>query len=113
MNDQPFEIFGGVHIFSLLIIVLMTVWLSLVYKDRTDGQKSGMAKILAYILIAHIASSPIKDLFILENPYSWKEVLPLHMCDLSEIFMAWFLLGGPKLLYKCAFFWGIGELLWL
>ncbi len=55
MNDQPFEIFGGVHIFSLLIIVLMTVWLSLVYKDRTDDQKSGMAKILAYILIAHIA----------------------------------------------------------
>ena len=108
MNDQPFEIFGGVHIFSLLIIVLMTVWLSLVYKDRTDGQKSGMAKILAYILIAHILSSPIKDLFILENPYSWKEVLPLHMCDLSEIFLAWFLLGGPKLLYKCAFFWGIG-----
>ncbi|MEJ6767376.1 MAG: TIGR02206 family membrane protein, partial [Gammaproteobacteria bacterium] len=72
MNDQPFEIFGGVHIFSLLIIVLMTVWLSLFYKDRTDDQKSGMAKILAYILIAHILSSPIKDLFILENPYSWK-----------------------------------------
>ena len=30
------------------------------------------------------------------------------MCDLSEIFLVWFLLGGPKILYKCAFFWGIG-----
>ena len=29
------------------------------------------------------------------------------MCDLSEIFLAAFLLGGPKILYKCAFFWGL------
>ena len=34
--------------------------------------------------------------------------MPFHMCDLSEIFLAWFLLGGPKILYKCAFFWGLG-----
>jgi hypothetical integral membrane protein (TIGR02206 family) len=54
-----------------------------------------------------VVISPYKDLFILENPYNWREVLPFHMCDLSAIFLAWFLLGGPKILYKCAFFWGI------
>jgi hypothetical integral membrane protein (TIGR02206 family) len=30
------------------------------------------------------------------------------MCDLSEIFLVWFLLGGPRILYTCAFFWGLG-----
>jgi hypothetical integral membrane protein (TIGR02206 family) len=30
------------------------------------------------------------------------------MCDLSEIFLIWFLLGGPRILYICAFFWGLG-----
>ena len=30
------------------------------------------------------------------------------MCDLSEIFLIWFLLGGPRILYLCAFFWGLG-----
>jgi hypothetical integral membrane protein (TIGR02206 family) len=29
------------------------------------------------------------------------------MCDLSEIFLIFFLLGGPSILYKCAFFWGL------
>ena len=80
----------------------------LIYKNKSDLQKSVMTKIIAYTLIAHVVISPYKDLFILENPYIWREVLPFHMCDLSEIFLAWFLLGGPKILYKCAFFWGIG-----
>lgn len=108
MNDQPFVLFSGVHLFSMLIIVLITTWLTIAYKDKADNEKSVMAKILAYVLIVHVLSSPIKDLFFVVNPYNWREVLPLHMCDLSEIFMAWFLLGGPKLLYKCAFFWGLG-----
>ena len=52
--------------------------------------------------------SPYKDLYLLADPYDWRETIPLHMCDLSEIFLIWFLLGGPKILYICAFFWGLG-----
>ena len=108
MSASPFVLFGNIHIITMLSILAASVFIPLIYKNKSVAQKSVMTKIIAYIVIAHVVISPYKDLFILENPYNWREVLPFHMCDLSEIFLAWFLLGGPKILYKCAFFWGIG-----
>ena len=108
MSASPFILFGNIYIITMLSIISVSIFLPLIYKNKSDLQKSLMTKIIAYTLIAHVVISPYKDLFILENPYNWREVLPVHMCDLSEIFLAWFLLGGPKILYKCAFFWGIG-----
>ena len=107
MSGSPFVLFGNIHIITMLSIVAASVFIPLTYKNKSVAQQSLMTKIIAYIVIAHVVISPYKDLFILENPYNWREVLPFHMCDLSEIFLAWFLLGGPKILYKCAFFWGI------
>ena len=108
MSGSPFVLFGNIHIITMLSILAASVFIPLIYKNKSVAQKSVMTKIIACIVIAHVVISPYKDLFILENPYNWREVLPFHMCDLSEIFLAWFLLGGPKILYKCAFFWGIG-----
>ena len=108
MSGSPFVLFGNIHIITMLSILAASVFIPLTYKNKSVAQQSLMTKIIAYIVIAHVVISPYKDLFILENPYNWREVLPFHMCDLSEIFLAWFLLGGPKILYKCAFFWGIG-----
>lgn len=108
MNASPFILFGNIHILTMLVILAVSILLPMIYKNKSEVQKSVMTKMIAYIVIAHVVISPYKDLFLLENPYNWREVLPFHMCDLSEIFLAWFLLGGPKILYKCAFFWGIG-----
>jgi hypothetical integral membrane protein (TIGR02206 family) len=108
MNASPFILFGNIHIITMLVILAVSILLPIIYKNKSEVQKSVMTKMIAYIVIAHVVISPYKDLFLLENPYNWREVLPFHMCDLSEIFLAWFLLGGPKILYKCAFFWGIG-----
>lgn len=108
MNASPFVLFGNIHIITMLVILSVSILLPLIYKNKSETQNSVMTKVIAYIIIAHVVISPYKDLFLLENPYNWREVLPFHMCDLSEIFIAWFLLGGPKILYKCAFFWGIG-----
>lgn len=108
MNASPFILFGNIHIITMLVILTVSILLPMIYKNKSEVQKSVMTKMIAYVVIAHVVISPYKDLFLLENPYNWREVLPFHMCDLSEIFLAWFLLGGPKILYKCAFFWGIG-----
>jgi hypothetical integral membrane protein (TIGR02206 family) len=108
MNASPFILFGNIHIITMLVILAVSILLPMIFKNKSEVQKSVMTKMIAYIVIAHVVISPYKDLFVLENPYNWREVLPFHMCDLSEIFLAWFLLGGPKILYKCAFFWGIG-----
>ena len=108
MFGTPFEIFGTVHILTILSIVLVSIFLPKFYKNKSDKQISLMTKVVAGIIAAHVIISPYKDLYLLADPYDWRETIPLHMCDLSEIFLVWFLLGGPRLLYTCAFFWGLG-----
>ena len=104
MNASPFILFGNIHIITMLVILAVSILLPLVYKNKSEIQKSLMTKMIACIVIAHVVISPYKDLFLLENPYNWREVLPFHMCDLSEIFLAWFLLGGPKFYINVHFF---------
>ena len=107
MNASPFILFGNVHLITMVIIVLVAVFLPLVCKNQSISNKSLISKVIAFIILSHVIISPYKDLYLLQNPYNWREILPIHMCDLSEIFLAAFLLGGPKILYKCAFFWGL------
>jgi len=107
MNASPFILFGNVHLITMAIIVLVAVFLPLVCKNQSTSNKSLISKVIAFIILLHVIISPYKDLYLLQNPYNWREILPIHMCDLSEIFLAAFLLGGPKILYKCAFFWGL------
>ena len=107
MNASPFILFGNLHLITMALIIFTAVFLPLTCKNLSDSSKSLTSKIIAFIILSHVIISPFKDLYLLENPYHWKEIIPLHMCDLSEIFLASFLLGGPKILYKCAFFWGL------
>ena len=108
MYGTSFEIFGNVHLITMVVILLISIFFPKIYKNKTDKQKQLMSKIVAAIIASHVIISPYKDLYLIENPYNWVEVLPFHMCDLSEIFLIIFLLGGPSILYKCAFFWGLG-----
>ena len=107
MFGSEFNLFGTIHLITIAVIIIVSVFLPNFYKNKYDGQKSLMAKFVALVIAAHVIISPIKDLFIIEPPYDWRETLPLHMCDISEIFLVWFFLGGPRILYTCAFFWGL------
>ncbi|MDA9635392.1 TIGR02206 family membrane protein [Gammaproteobacteria bacterium] len=107
MNASPFILFGNIHIVTMALIGLVAVFLPLVCKNQSTSNKSLISRVIAFIILSHVIISPYKDLYLLQNPYNWREILPIHMCDLSEIFLAAFLLGGPKILYKCAFFWGL------
>ena len=108
MFGTPFQLFGTVHLITIAIIIIVSIFLPKFYKNKSEQQKSLMKKVMACIIAAHVIISPYKDLYLLTNPYDWRETVPLHMCDLSEIFLVWFLLGGPRILYTCAFFWGLG-----
>ena len=108
MFGTPFELFGTVHLITIAVVIITSIFLPKFYKNKSDHQISMMKKIIAGVIAAHLIISPYKDLYLLANPYDWRETIPLHMCDLSEIFLIWFLLGGPRILYICAFFWGLG-----
>ena len=108
MFGTPFQLFGTVHLLTIFTVIVVSIFLPKFYKDKSENQKSLMNKIIASIIAAHVIISPYKDLYLLATPYDWRETIPLHMCDLSEIFLIWLLLGGPRILYLCAFFWGLG-----
>ena len=108
MFGSPFQMFGTVHLITIAVVIIVSILLPKFYKNKSESQKATMNKVIAAIIFLHVAISPYKDLYLLANPYDWRETIPLHMCDLSEIFLIWFLLGGPKILYLCAFFWGLG-----
>jgi len=108
MFGTDFELFGTVHLITIFTIIIVSIFLPKFFKDKPVEQKSIMTKVVAVIIAAHVIISPYKDLVWLETPYDWRETLPLHMCDISEIFLVWFFLGGPRVLYTCAFFWGLG-----
>ena len=108
MFGTPFELFGTVHLITIAVVIITSIFLPKFYKNKSDHQISMMKKIIAGVIAAHVIISPYKDLYLLANPYDWRETIPLHMCDLSEIFLIWFLLGGPRIWYICAFFWGLG-----
>ena len=108
MFGTPFELFGTVHLITIAVVIITSIFLPKFYKNKSDHQISMMKKIIAGVIAAHVIISPYKDLYLLANPYDWRETIPLHMCDLSEIFLICFLLGGPRILYICAFFWGLG-----
>ena len=107
MFGSEFNLFGTIHLITIAVIIIVSVFLPNFYKNKSREQKSLMNKVLAGIIAAHVIISPYKDLYLLATPYDWRETIPLHMCDLSEIFLIWFLLGGPRILYLCAFFWGL------
>ena len=108
MFGADFELFGTVHLITIGVIIIVSIFLPRLYKNKSTEEKSVMAKIIAAVIAAHVIISPYKDLVLLADPYDWRETLPLHMCDISEIFLVWFFLGGPRILYSCAFFWGLG-----
>ena len=102
-----FEIFGVVHLLTIAIVLLVSALLPKFYKNKSDSQKSTMTKIIIGVtfflnFVSIQGSISIRESISLDGSFA------LHMCDLSEIFLVWFLLGGPRILYTCAFFWGLG-----
>ena len=73
MFGTPFELFGSVHLITIVVIIAVTVLLPKFYKNKSEDQKSVMSKIIATVIALHVIISPYKDLYILANPYDWRE----------------------------------------
>ncbi|MDC1475178.1 TIGR02206 family membrane protein [Gammaproteobacteria bacterium] len=107
MNDLPFQIFGTQHLISLTLCIIVILGFPYFYKNQSDDGKLIGARIAAGLIIFHLITQPIYDIFLFGLP--WQDELPLHMCDFSSIALIIFLLkdNAPKLLFHCAYFWGV------
>ena len=69
MFGTPFQLFGTVHLITIAIIIIVSIFLPKFYKNKSEQQKSLMKKVMACIIAAHVIISPYKDLYLLANPY--------------------------------------------
>ena len=107
MEGPEFILFGSTHLVGLAAIFTVMIALPKITNKFFSDKRELIGRIIGYLAIFHTFFSPYSDLYLVVEPYSWKEVLPLHMCDFSLIFIAIYLLGGNKFFFNCAFFWGI------
>lgn len=107
MNFPAFEVFGTQHLVTLLLCAAVIYLYPKFFQNKDEAKQTLGGKILAGIMILHMITQPIYDVLLFELP--WKEEFPLHMCDFSMLAMIVYLLkqNAPKILFHCAYFWGI------
>ena len=105
MDVQPFEIFGNSHIATLLTIIAIAFILPISLKDR-DSEKILIAKFLGVSAIILELIKPFIWHYSMDFP--WARLIPIHMCNLSTIFIGIFLLTKKRIFFEVSFFWGIG-----
>jgi hypothetical integral membrane protein (TIGR02206 family) len=107
MNFPAFEVFGTQHLVTLLLCAAAIYLYPKFFQNKDEAKQILGGKILAGIMILHMITKPIYDVLLFELP--WKEEFPLHMCDFSMLAMIVYLLkqNAPKILFHCAYFWGI------
>ena len=107
MNYPAFEVFGTQHLVTLLICALVIYAYPKYFANKSPAKQAQGGKILAGIMILHMVTQPIYDVLLFDLP--WKGEFPMHMCDFSMLAMIVYLLkqNAPKILFHCAYFWGI------
>jgi len=107
MNYPAFEVFGTQHLVTLLICAAVIYAYPKYFENQNPTKQILGGKILAGIMILHMLTQPIYDVLLFDLP--WKGEFPMHMCDFSMLAMIVYLLkqNAPKILFHCAYFWGI------
>ena len=67
MADNTFVLFSNLHLLTLFVVVLICIIVPIKMKGADQKSLDKVSKAIAFIIIAHVISSPIKDLFLLEK----------------------------------------------
>ena len=106
MIAQPFVMFSGSHLVTLLIIISIAFLLPAIIKNNTYDNKIIIAKIIGISAILLELIKPFIWHYSMDFP--WANLIPIHMCNLSTLFIGIFLITEKRIFYEVSFFWGIG-----
>ena len=106
MTAQPFVIFSDSHLVSLLFIISIAFLLPTIIKNKSQSNKLFIAKIIGVSVLFMEVIKPFIWHYSMSFP--WATLIPIHMCNLSAIFIGIFLLTKTRLFFEVSFFWGIG-----
>lgn len=101
----PFKLFGKTHIFLLSLVIIGSL---LIYLNRSHinkikpTTKRKITKTIAIVLLLNLLTLYIfQPLF---HNFDWKDMLPLHLCYISNIFYIYAILFNKENLYKYTYF---------
>ena len=102
---EAFNLLAPSHITTYIISLLIIVFLPRIF----IGSSPKTIKVLRYVLAFLMISHELVDPFIKVNirDFAWVDALPLHMCAFSTWCISIYLLGGPRIFFNFAYFWGI------
>ncbi len=103
MDIQPFVIFSNSHLVTLLIIISIAILLPVIIKNKRREDKLLIAKVLGCAAICLELVKPFIWHYSMDFP--WARLIPIHMCNLSTIFIGIFLLTDKRIFFEVSFFW--------
>ena len=100
MHQEPFQLFGFQHIFTLFVCFSLIVLLPVYFKGKSSEAKKMMSVSLSALILVHTFDSVLNTFTF---NHAWQEALPLQMCDLSALCIAYYFISGEKMYFNCAY----------
>lgn len=103
--ELPFILFSKHHLIALAISFISLPLLACFFSQFKDHDL-----LIRFCKVLLIFSLEIYYPFFTHYDlhWSWKQSLPLNMCDFSRIFLGLYLIARWSILFDIAYFWGIG-----
>lgn len=108
---EEFKIFGFEHLFSIGLIIGISILLPVILKKSNNSTKNKISTVIAVIILINELIKPFYYPALYPERFTFISTLPLHLCNLASIFIAIFLIFKVRFFYSISFFWGISGVL--
>ena len=106
-ETATFELFGQGHLLTMLLILLACLALPvLVRRARSPALERRVAVMFGIVLLIHEVVTITTRIWLYEMPPA--EQLPLHLCAITLLLVAFVLLRRSYLAFEVAYFWAMG-----
>ena len=108
---EEFKIFGFEHLFSIGLIIGISILLPFILKKSNNSTKDKISTVIAVIILINELIKPFYYPALYPERFTFISTLPLHLCNLASIFIAIFLIFKIRFFFSISFFWGISGVL--
>jgi hypothetical integral membrane protein (TIGR02206 family) len=106
--DHPFRPYGAAHLVVIFLTIALPFVLAMIVRrsKSPDGcERAVVISLSALLIINYVAYLMLVRQF---GAVSWKQVLPLQLCDWGMVVVMVAMLTGSQRWFEVAYFWGLG-----